>query len=351
LRIEKATAITWADPADITYGTPLSAVQLDATASVLGTYTYSPPSGTVLSVGQGQVLTLTFVPTDSTDYATVSATAAVNVDQAAPDVSVSPVNLPYGAELINSQLSGIATWIVGASPVTVPGSFSYTSAAGTVLGVGVGQRESVTFAPTDLTDFSTVTTTVIVNVSAPPAPLVTVESLQPEKIKAGKGKKAKKETVLVLQFSGALNAAAADNANAYELAPVITVKAKHKRPGTSRLGAPVPPASAVYNPATNQVTLTPRGTLNPTKPEELIVNGSVVTDALGRPIDGDDDGQPGSHYIATLTGARVTLGGLPLARAREQSTVSTAIDALLARGELNGLHRSPRARREARMRT
>ncbi len=76
---------------------------------------------------------------------------------------------------------------------------------------------------------------------------------------------------MVLQFSGALNAASADNANAYELAPVITVKAtgtgKHKQPPPSKLGAPVTPASAVYTGSNNQVTLTPRGTLNLTKPE------------------------------------------------------------------------------------
>ena len=43
------------------------------------------------------------------------------------------------------------------------------------------------------------------------APLVTVTSAQVETIKVGKGKKAKKETVLVLDFSGALNAGAATN--------------------------------------------------------------------------------------------------------------------------------------------
>ncbi len=111
---------------------------------------------------------------------------------------------------------------------------------------------------------------------------------------------------------------------------------------------PVPPATAVYSPSNNQVTLTPRGTLNPTKPEELIVNGSLVTDAMGRPIDGDDDGQPGSDYIATITGSRATAGGIPLARTRElPATVPAAIDVLLAHGDLTGLRRSPRARTEA----
>ena len=37
--------ITWANPAPIVYGTPLSATQLNATASVAGTFVYDPPGG------------------------------------------------------------------------------------------------------------------------------------------------------------------------------------------------------------------------------------------------------------------------------------------------------------------
>ena len=43
-------------------------------------------------------------------------------------------------------------------------------------------------------------------------------------------------------------------------------------------------ASAVYS--NNQVTLTPRVKLTSSKPEELIVNGALITDTLGRGIDG-----------------------------------------------------------------
>ena len=185
----------------------------------------------------------------------------------------------------------------------------------------------------------------------PPPPLVIVESLQVEKIKVGKGKKAKKETVLVLQFSGALNAGAADNANAYELAPVITVKAtgkgKHKKPPTTKLGTSVKLASAVYTSSNNQVTLTPRGTLNLAKPEELIVKAALVTDTLGRQIDGNDNGQAGGNYIATISGSRVTVGGLPLARTQSRpASVEDTIDAVLARSGLAELTRSLHARRE-----
>jgi len=183
----------------------------------------------------------------------------------------------------------------------------------------------------------------------PPPPLVTVQSLNVETIKVGKGKKAKKETVLVLAFSGALNAVSADNARAHAIAPVIKVKAtgkgKNRKPPTTKLGAPVAPASAVYTAANNGLTLTPKGKLTATKPEELIVKAALVTDTLGRQIDGNDDGKAGGDYIATINGSRVTPGGLPLTRTREQpATVPAAIDALLARGELAVLKHTFHAR-------
>ncbi len=110
------------------------------------------------------------------------------------------------------------------------------------------------------------------------------------------------------------------------------------------------PASAVYTRSNNQVTLTPRATLNPTKPEELIVNGTLLIDTLGRKIDGNNDGQPGGDCIETINGSRVTTGGLPLARIqKEPATVPAAIDALLARGELTEIIRSPHAHRAARL--
>jgi hypothetical protein len=87
---------------------------------------------------------------------------------AVPVVSVNPVNITYGTALANSQLSGTATTTVNGQSVTVAGTFTYTSAAGTVLPAGNGQSEAVTFTPADTTDYTTATTTVIVNVAPPP---------------------------------------------------------------------------------------------------------------------------------------------------------------------------------------
>ncbi len=79
--ISKATpTITWSNPADIAPGTALSGIQLDATANVAGTsFVYTPPAGTVLSAGLGQTLSVTFTPTDTTDYSTATANVSINV--------------------------------------------------------------------------------------------------------------------------------------------------------------------------------------------------------------------------------------------------------------------------------
>lgn len=57
--------------------------QLDATASVPGTFVYTPPAGTVLPVGT-QTLSVTFTPTDSVHYAVVTKTVTIVVRQAHP---------------------------------------------------------------------------------------------------------------------------------------------------------------------------------------------------------------------------------------------------------------------------
>ena len=75
--------VTWADPASIVSGAPLSSARLDATADVPGTVTDSPAAGTVPGAGNNQALSVAFAPTDSTDSKGASATATLNVLPAA----------------------------------------------------------------------------------------------------------------------------------------------------------------------------------------------------------------------------------------------------------------------------
>lgn len=100
--------IIWATPAPINYGTPLSSTQLDATASVPGTFSYSPPAGTVLSVGQ-HTLGVTFTPNDTTDYttATASVTLVVNASNPVPVVaSLSPAYVAAGGSAFTLSVGG-----------------------------------------------------------------------------------------------------------------------------------------------------------------------------------------------------------------------------------------------------
>jgi hypothetical protein len=157
LAVTPATpTITWPNPADITYGTALGSTQLDAATNVPGTFTYTPAAGTLLPAGAGQTLSVTFTPTDTVDYKTATATAKINVGKATPTITWgNPSDVVYGMALSGTQLDAIAS---------VPGTFTYTPAAGTILVAGSNQALGVGFTPTDTTDYTTASFNAHVNV-------------------------------------------------------------------------------------------------------------------------------------------------------------------------------------------
>ena len=158
--------ITWPTPAAIGYGTPLSATQLDATASfnsstVAGTFVYTPPATTVLGLGS-QSLNVSFTPTDSVDYTTATGSTSILVSQATPTVTWPTASaITYGQSLASSTLSGGSA--VNGGSASVPGTFAFTT-PGTIPGAGTA-AQSVTFTPNNLTDYTTVTGTVSVTVN------------------------------------------------------------------------------------------------------------------------------------------------------------------------------------------
>jgi len=243
LNVAKASStITWSAPAGITYGTALSSTQLNATASVPGTFTYTPAAGTVLHAGSAQTLQAAFTPTDTANYATATKTVTLSVAKAplvaqasdqqrtmgaanpALDISYSgfvngdtvedldtlptasttattasaagqyaitlsggsdgdyaftlrngtltvttkavpvltwsaPAGIVYGTALSSTQLNATAS---------VPGTFTYTPAAGTVLHAGSGQTLQATFTPTDKVNYATATKSVTLSVAKAP---------------------------------------------------------------------------------------------------------------------------------------------------------------------------------------
>jgi hypothetical protein len=147
--------ISWATPAAIIYGMALSGTQLDASSTVAGTFSYSPAAGTLLMAGL-QTLSVTFTPTDAVDYKGATATVTLTVNKATPVISwTTPAAVLSGTALSGTQLDASST---------IPGMFVYSPAAGAVLAVG-SQTLSVTFTPTDTTDYTTATKTVTVAVN------------------------------------------------------------------------------------------------------------------------------------------------------------------------------------------
>ncbi|WP_433969096.1 beta strand repeat-containing protein [Tunturiibacter gelidiferens] len=162
---QAASTVTWATPAAITYGTALSASQLNATASVPGTFTYSPASGT-LAAGT-HTLSVTFTPTDTANYATNTVTVVLQVNRATPNITwATPATITYGTTLSPSQLNPTAS---------VPGSFTYSPASGVALGAGA-QTLSATFTPADIANYTTANASVLQRVN-PAVLTVTANSL------------------------------------------------------------------------------------------------------------------------------------------------------------------------------
>ena len=78
LVIKATPIISWANPASIVAGTPLSSTQLNATTTVPGTFQYSPAAGTVLGAGTHQ-LSVTFIPSDTANINNAAASVFLTV--------------------------------------------------------------------------------------------------------------------------------------------------------------------------------------------------------------------------------------------------------------------------------
>jgi hypothetical protein len=135
-------------------------VQLNATATVAGVFTYTPAAGAILTTGSN-TLSVIFTPTDTANYTVQTAAVNLVVIAAAPVINwTSPAPIIYGTPLSSTQLNATATT---PSSTPIDGVFVYSPVAGTVLSVGA-QPLSATFTPTDTVNYTTVTKTVTLNV-------------------------------------------------------------------------------------------------------------------------------------------------------------------------------------------
>jgi TonB family protein len=139
--VAKATpSIRWLVPDSINSATPLGSAQLNAKASVPGSFDYSPAAGQRLDAGVHTLLA-NFTPADRANHTPVQARAPLAVIESKPVAITweSPQPIPYGTALGDEELSA-------RSPVS--GAFLYVPARGNVLPPGRHELE-VIFAPED----------------------------------------------------------------------------------------------------------------------------------------------------------------------------------------------------------
>jgi hypothetical protein len=156
--VNKATPTITTPPtaSAITYGQTLASSTLNGgVASVAGTFAWTTTS-TVPSTGTPSY-SITFTPTDTTDYNTATGSVSVTVNKATPTITTLPTAsaITYGQTLVSSTLSGGAA--------SVAGTFTWTTSS-TKPNAGTPSY-SITFTPTDTTDYNTATGTVSVKVN------------------------------------------------------------------------------------------------------------------------------------------------------------------------------------------
>lgn len=156
--------VIWNNPAPITYGTKIDAAQLNAAATVPGTFSYLPAAGTVLPAGQN-VLYATFAPADPVTYSGFNVATTINVQKATPVIRwTAPTDLKVGDLYPSNDQNATAT--VNGQPLA--GTFQYPE-PGVKLRCQGNNTVSVGFIPNDQADYNTASMTDNMNVAPAPA--------------------------------------------------------------------------------------------------------------------------------------------------------------------------------------
>ena len=145
-----ATVNTWPTATTITYGAALSTSTLrGGSATTAGTFAWTSPT-TIPNAGSAVSESVTFTPTNVTEYSAATSNINITVNQAAATVDTWPTatGISSGSQLSSSTLNG--------GTASVAGSFGWTSST-TVPAVGTASY-NVTFTPTDAIDYTTVST-------------------------------------------------------------------------------------------------------------------------------------------------------------------------------------------------
>jgi hexosaminidase len=122
--------VTWSAPASISYGTAIGASQLNATATVPGTFSYSVTNGAVLGAGS-YTLSAVFTPTDTVRYTNATVTVGLTVSPAPLNVTAANATRPFG--LPNPPFAGSVVGLQNGDSITA--SYSCVATPGSPAGV------------------------------------------------------------------------------------------------------------------------------------------------------------------------------------------------------------------------
>lgn len=127
--------VQWTPPASLTYGVALSAAQLNATSSVPGSFSYTPSQGTILNAGNGQLLSVTFTPSNLLSHTIVTTNVVINVLRAPLTIAAGNTNKVYGSPnpVLTANYSGFVNGDTTARLTTLA-SVNTTSTTGSPVG-------------------------------------------------------------------------------------------------------------------------------------------------------------------------------------------------------------------------
>jgi|HigsolmetaAR202D_1030399.scaffolds.fasta_scaffold02981_5 Gluconolactonase len=126
-KVKAVPVISWDTPAAITYGTALSASQLNATANVAGSFSYNVASGTMLNSGS-YTLTATFTPDDTENYAVAQKSVSLTVNKAPLTITAQNASRNYGEANPSFSVS-YSGFVNGEDESVLNGSLSITTSA------------------------------------------------------------------------------------------------------------------------------------------------------------------------------------------------------------------------------
>ena len=154
-----APALAWSAPADITYGSALSASQLNASCPAAGSFAYTPALGALLNAGPSQALTVVFTPSDTNSYLAATTSVSLNVLKKTLAVTANDASGVYGAALpalgalFSGFVNGDTTNSLSAQPVvsTAASSSSPAGAYPVTAASAAASNYAFTYTPGTLT--------------------------------------------------------------------------------------------------------------------------------------------------------------------------------------------------------